>query len=375
MRKSLGRKTARMAMMAGALLLSAAAQATQVQVVGATKPAGQTAPVTVSLVSGGAQVVGVENAIKFDPAAPFGKKPVSTTLAQAITATDLAVPVVDASAFPDFGTVVIENETIQFGRVDSGNILVVGGCIGVPEGASASLSCKENSECGGGTCAPLNRGQNCPGGGACAAAAHASGTAVSFPSPLPDCTRNASLGDVRMSFTFTEMACFTAPACTTPPNCPARPTCPCNVPGQESPVQGLPTCDGIAAIVVKMSNLNVPIPDGTLYTCNLPVPPDAQNGTIYNLPCEEAMASTPDGTRIEGTTCTADAKVTVGAGCAGDCDGKNGVSLSEIQTGILIKKGSKLVSTCTAMDGDGNGTVSLSEIQKAILAKKNRCGL
>lgn len=369
MRSNVGRGIM-LALAAGLLTTATPARAIKLQVGSGAALPGATAVVPVSLVSEGATVAGTENVIGFDAAAPIGQRTLSTTLAQAIGATDTAIPVVDASAFPDLGTVVIDNETIQFGRVD-GNTLVVGGCTNVPQGQTVKLACKESSECNGGTCAPLNRGQNCQQGQDCKAA-HNQGAAVTSPpsSPLPDCRRNASLTGVGTGFAFTNLACFTTPACETPPCQEPHPTCECSFSGTPR------MCDAIVAIVVKTQDLNTPIPDGTLYSCNVPISGNAQLGTVYPLSCPASVSltSTPDGTQA-AATCTQDAKVTVGAGCAGDCDGKNGVSLAEIQTGILIKKGSKELSTCPAMDGDNSGVVSLSEIQKAILAKKNRCGL
>lgn len=62
-----------------------------------------------------------------------------------------------------------------------------------------------------------------------------------------------------------------------------------------------------------------------------------------------------------------------GEGCAGDCNGDQRVTVSELVLGAAIALGDAAVSQCTAADGDGGGTVSVDELVRAVAAALEGC--
>lgn len=97
---------------------------------------------------------------------------------------------------------------------------------------------------------------------------------------VPDCTANGDIDKGGTSFAFQ------------PPNC---------TPGEN--------CTGVRALVLSLSNVD-PIPDGSvLYSCNIAIAGDADNGD-YPLTCSNPGASDPAGGALN-TACT-NGTITVG---------------------------------------------------------------
>jgi hypothetical protein len=52
--------------------------------------------------------------------------------------------------------------------------------------------------------------------------------------------------------------------------------------------------------------------------------------------------------------------------CAGDCDGRNGVTVDELVRAVTIALGTFPVEECTAVDGNGDGVVTVDELVVAV---------
>jgi hypothetical protein len=64
---------------------------------------------------------------------------------------------------------------------------------------------------------------------------------------------------------------------------------------------------------------------------------------------------------------------TGGLGCAGDCDGSNTVSISELIRGVNIALNNAAVGTCPAFDLDDDGLVAVNELISAVNASLDGC--
>jgi len=65
--------------------------------------------------------------------------------------------------------------------------------------------------------------------------------------------------------------------------------------------------------------------------------------------------------------------ITVGAACAGDCDGDGTVSVNELVLAVNIALGALPVTDCQAADTDGDGIVSITELVAAVNKALNGC--
>jgi hypothetical protein len=64
---------------------------------------------------------------------------------------------------------------------------------------------------------------------------------------------------------------------------------------------------------------------------------------------------------------------TATAACAGDCDGDDGVGVSELITGVNILLGSTAADACRAFDRNGDGAVEVAELIQGVNALLNGC--
>ncbi len=80
---------------------------------------------------------------------------------------------------------------------------------------------------------------------------------------------------------------------------------------------------------------------------------------------------------VDGSTAVAHAPgsllIFLKAGCAGDCNNDDAVSISELILGVNIALGSAAVDTCPAMDGNADGMVSINELIGAVRAALDGC--
>jgi hypothetical protein len=318
------------AVLAAALLIAAHAHAVEIRVGDATGAPGSTPTFSVSLNAPGQDVAGTENEIAFEDDAEIPELVLSTTLAVAIDADDTTIQVANATGFPSFGTLVIGEETVTYGRVDR---------------VTNTFSQVKRGELG------------------TTAAPHDAGAGVDTATGVPQCTGSPTLNkDVVFSFV------------------PADPPC---TPGED--------CTGIKAIVVRICEPGTedcrceeggpctsldPIPDGaTLYTCTVAIDDEVVPPTTFPLDCSEARASDPDGNLLDDPDGDGEADTTCDDGivdvrepstCCGDQDGNETVSAAEASRAVLAF-GRRDPSINPAADCDSSGSVSAAEASRVVL--------
>jgi hypothetical protein len=192
---------------AAVLIFATAAHGAEVRVGSASAPFGESAVVSVAAFDV-AGVAALQNDIVFGPGARIGARVETVTvLAADIDELAVQVAVADASALPEFGTIVIDSERIVYAAKE-GNLLTV-----AARGARGS-----------------------------AAAAHTAGALVAADRSIPDCAPTSELGALGKTavFSFLPQGCDPAVDCTS-----------------------------VRAAVLSLDNLEA-LPDATsLYNCNV----------------------------------------------------------------------------------------------------------
>ncbi len=365
MRKRTGRNSA-VALAAAALLCAAGlAQAAQIitgpcqsstdpeaaAVSGCTIEPAANGTMRASLLTEGDEVAALQNDLVFpeDVAIAQQFEAVTTTTA-AIGPKDTTIPLADASAFPDFGIIQIEGEEIAYGSKDGNNLLVADDSMVCNPAGTMPPDCTMDTDCTApAICVPAGRGQN-----GTTAAAHASGSNVSLPADIPDCTMTEALAALNKSAVFSYL----------PSGC---------TPGTD--------CAGIRAIVVSiMEPAFDTIPDGTvLYTCKVEVaaggnPDSAERDLVCpsgdaDPPFEAAQSSTPPPPVLNNTTCV-DNQVRI---CDGDCNLDRQVFVNEVTIGFQILAGNQPVTNCLSADANNDGEVFVNEVTLAFNRLANGC--
>lgn len=139
------------------------------------------------------------------------------------------------------------------------------------------------------------------------------------------------------------------------------------------------TCDTVRAIVVSTENV-AEVPVGSdLFTCTFQLQPGLAVGTeiaLTVLAASEmspgAIGSDPAGQRVDAFEVVGGVITVSGAaGCIGDCNERDGVSLGELRVGVNIFTGSAAISTCQAGYPSG---MSLGALRQAVNNFVGGCG-
>lgn len=129
-------------------------------------------------------------------------------------------------------------------------------------------------------------------------------------------------------------------------------------------------CSRIHAVVLSLENSDAIADGAVLYSCQVDIPPQTPEG-VYALSNSMVRASDPAGEALPAAG--ASGSVQVMAGCIGDCDGDDAVTVEELVLGVNVALGNGPLASCPQFDANGDGVVTIEELIQAVNAALDGC--